>query len=198
MRPRHAIAVALALITLIAQVAGAQQAPLGVRMAGSVKSVAGDTLILTTAKGDVVIKMTSQTRVLLSQPASASDIKPGAYLGTANQDAAAPNSGTATEVHLANNGPNVNYPMNQSGLTMTNGHVTNVTHTASGEEMDINYGQSTTRHVVVPADAQVTRMADVGAAGLKRHVRVTALTTTGTDGKPVATFILIAPPPAAK
>jgi hypothetical protein len=196
MRLRQAVAVAV--VTLIAQVAGAQQAPQGVRIAGTVKSVAVHTLVVTTAKGDVTIAITPQTRVLASHQASASDIKPGAYLGTSNQNGTAPDTGTATEVHLADNGPNVNFPMNQSGLTMTNGHVTSVTRTATGEEMEIDYGHATPRHVVVPADTRITRMADIGAAGLKPHVAVTAMTTTGTDGKPVATFILIAPPPAAK
>lgn len=192
MRSRHAFAVVL--VTLLAQIAGAQQAPRGVRIAGTVKSIAANTLILTTAKGDVAVTLTPHTRVLLSQPANAGDIKPGTYLGTSNQNASAPNTGTATEIHLADNGPNVNFPMNQSGLTMTNGHVTNVTHTATGEEMDIDYGKATTRHVVVPADTRVTRMADIGVAGLKPQISVTANTTPGTDGKPVATFILIAPP----
>jgi hypothetical protein len=191
-------AIAVALVALIAQVAHAQGAPQGVRLAGTVKSVAADTLILTTAKGDVDIRMTPQTRILVSQPASAGDIKPGAYLGTSNQDASVANTGTATEIHLADNGPNVNFPMNHTGLTMTNGHVTSVTHTANGEEMVIDDGQAMKRHVVVPSDTRITRMADVGAAGLKPHVRVTTMTTTGTDGKPVATFIMVAPPAAAK
>ena len=196
MRSRQAIAVAL--LTLIAQAAGAQQAPLGTRTMGTVKSVAADLLVLTTAKGDVDIRITPQTKILKSQPASASDIKPGAYLGTANQDGASPNTGTATEVHLAANGPNVNFPMNHTGLTMTNGHVTSVNQTANGEEMVIDYGKGTTRQVLVPASAQITNMKDVGTAGLKPHTRVTTLANPGTDGKLVATFILIAPPPAAK
>lgn len=198
MRSPQAIAATLVIATLVAQAAGAQPAAQGVRIMGTVKSVTADTVVLATAKGDVDVRITPQTRVLKSQPASASDIKPGAYLGTSNQNGSAPNTGTATEVHLAANGPNVNFPMNHTGLTMTNGHVTSVNHTASGEEMVIDYGQSTTRHVVVPANTQITRMADIGAAGLKPQARVTTMTTAGADGKPVATFILIAQPPAAK
>ncbi|HEX4024418.1 MAG TPA: hypothetical protein VHX52_06905 [Steroidobacteraceae bacterium] len=194
MRFRHAAAVAL--VTLITQVAGAQQAPRGVRIVGTVKSIAADKLVLTTAKGDIAITITPQTRVLVSRPTSASDIKPGAYLGTSNQNASVPDTGTATEVHLADNGPNVNFPMNNSGLTMTNGHVKSVTRTATGEKIDIDYGQTATRHVLIPADTRITKMADISAAGLKPRVRVSAMTTTGTDGRPVATFILVAPPAA--
>lgn len=184
-------ALAIAVLSVVAQIAGAQQAPRGVRFVGTVKSVAADKLVLTTSKGTVAIALTPQTRVMVSRPASASDIKPGAYLGTSNQNAAAPNAGTATEIHLADNGPNVNFPMNNSGLTMTNGHVTHVTRTASGEEMDIDYGKATTRHVMVPADTRITKMDEVGTAGLKPHIAVTALTTPGADGKPVATFVLV-------
>jgi hypothetical protein len=68
---------------------------------GTVKSVAADKVVLTTPKGEVTIAITPQTRVAVQQPASASAIKPGAYLGTANQDGPAPDTGTATEVHLA-------------------------------------------------------------------------------------------------
>jgi hypothetical protein len=185
--------IAVALLTLVAALAGAQQAPRGVRITGTVKSVTADKLVLTTAKGDVAIAITTQTRVLVSRPASARDIKPGAYLGTANQNGAA-DTGTATEIHLANDGPNVNCPMNDSGLTMTNGHVKRVHRTSSGEELDIDYGKSTTRHVVVPAQTPVTRMVTVGKDALKTNVSVNAMTTTGADGSPVATFILLGPP----
>jgi hypothetical protein len=180
---------AVAAVCLIAQVAGAQQVPSRERIAGTVKSVAADKLVLATTKGEVVITITAQTKVLLVQAASASDIKPGAYLGTANQNASSPDTGTATEVHLADNGPNVNFPMNESGLTMTNGHVKSVTHTVAGEEMDIDYGQGAPRHVVVTTDTRITKMTNVGVPALKPGVGVTAMTTNGQDGKPVANFI---------
>lgn len=189
MRSRQAFAIAL--VSLIVQVASAQQMPPGERIVGTVKSVAAGKLVLATAKGDVTITTTPQTRALLSQPASASDIKPGAYLGTSNQNAASPDTGTATEVHLGDNGANVNSPMNDSGLTMTNGHVKSVSHTAKGQEMDIDYGQAKTRHVVVAAGTPITKMTDVGMAALKPGVAITAMTTNGTDGKPVAIFIQI-------
>ena len=183
----------IAVVALTAQAAGAQQAPQGERIAGTVKSIASGDLILATAKGDVHVAITPQTRVVVRQAASASDIKPGAYLGTSNQNGSEADTGTATEVHLMDNGPNVNYPMNSSGLTMTNGHVKTVTPTATGQEMDIDYGKTTTRHVVVTTDTRITKMADVGVAGLKQGVNVGAMTTTGADGKPTATFIIIDP-----
>jgi hypothetical protein len=184
----------IAAVALTAQAAGAQQAPQGERIAGAVKSITSDHLILTTEKGDVDLAITPQTRVLMRQAAGASDIKPGAYLGTSNQNASAADTGTATEVHLMQNGPNVNYPMNNSGLTMTNGHVKTVTATPTGQELDIDYGKATTRHVVVTRDTRIARMADVGVAGLKQGINVGAMTTTGADGKATASFITIDPP----
>jgi len=47
--------------------------------------------------------------------------------------------------------------------------------------------------VVVTTDTRITKMADVGVAGLKPGVNVNAMTTTGADGKPKATFISIDP-----
>jgi hypothetical protein len=182
---------AVALVAVTAAAAGAQQAPQGTRFAGTVKSVTASDLVLTTANGDVDLAITPRTRVLARQPATASDIKPGAYLGTSNRDGPEAGSGTATEVHVMDHGPNVNYPMNSSGLTMTNGHVKSVTTTAKGEEMDVDYGQATPRHVVVSKDTNITRLIDVGSGGLKPGMDVNAMTTTGADGKPTATFISI-------
>jgi hypothetical protein len=182
---------AVALVALAAGAAIAQQTPQSARVAGTVKSVTSDDLILTTANGDVALAITPRTRVLVRQPAAASDIKPGAYLGTSNQDGTVPSTGTAKEVHIMDNGPNVNYPMNNSGLTMTNGHVKSVASTAKGEEMDVDYGQATPRHVVVSKDTTITRMVDVGAKGLKPGIAVNAMATTGADGKKTATFISI-------
>lgn len=45
---------------------------------------------------------------------------------------------------------------------MTNGHVKNVLHTVTGEEMDIDYDKATTRHVVVASGTQIAKMTDVG------------------------------------
>lgn len=189
---------ALALLAIIAAPAGAQQAPRGTRIAGTVKSLSADHVVLTTTKGEVDVAVTPKTQILVREPASARDIKPGTYLGTSNQDSTTQsNAGTATEVHLADNGPNVNFPMNKSGLTMTNGHVTAVKSTPGGKELDIDYGQSTTRHVLVKKGTEVTKMKDVGMAGLKPGLEVNVMTNQGADGKPTATFILIGAAPGA-
>src|SRR5579871_4785337 len=156
MRFQSTFAVTLFAVGALTATASAQQNGMGPRIAGTVKSVTASDVIVTTATGDVDLAVTPQTRVLVRRSASVGDIKPGSYLGTANQNGTDANSGTATEVHLMDNGPNTNSPMNNSWLTMTNGHVKSVTHTANGQEVDIDYGQATTRHVVVGADTTVT------------------------------------------
>ncbi len=179
------------LVVVTAAVASAQQAPQGVRIAGTIKSVASADVVLATPKGNVDIAITPKTRVLVRQPAATDDIKRGTYLGTSNQNGAEPGSGTAKEVHMMDKGPNVNFAMNKSGLMMTNGTVKSVTHTAKGDEIDIDYGQTQTRHVIVSKDTVMTRMVDLGAAGLKPGLEVNANTTTGAGGKPRATFIVV-------
>jgi len=187
----HIISLALVLCTTAA--AGAQPASQSVRIAGTVKSATATGVVLATDKGDVDIAITPQTRVLIRKPATAGEIKAGAYLGTANQTTG-DGTGTANEVHLMDMGPNVNSPMNKPGLMMTNGHVKSVTHTAKGDELDIDYGQAQTRHVIVSKDTTMTRMVDVGVAGLKPGVEVSANTMTGANGKPTANFISVSTP----
>lgn len=183
--------ISFALVVLAAAAASAQQAPRGVRVAGTVKSVAAADVILATPKGNVDIAITPQTRVLVRQPAATDDIKRGTYLGTSNQNGTDPGSGTAKEIHMMDKGPNVNFAMNKSGLMMTNGTVKSVTHTANGDEIDIDYGQAQTRHVIVNKHTVMTRMVDLGVAGLKPGLQVSANTTTGPSGKPTATFIVV-------
>jgi hypothetical protein len=179
------------LVAVTAGAADAQQIPQGARIAGTVRSVTAGDIIVATRTGDVDISITPQTRVLLPQPAKIDDIKPGVYLGTANQDSADASTGTATYIHLLENGPNANSPMNNLGLTMTNGHVKAVTPIDHGKKIDIDYGQAATRHVVVGNDTPVSKMVDEGVAGLRPGLDVNATTTSGQNGKPIATFIVI-------
>lgn len=168
-------------------------------VAGVVKSVSATDLVLTTANGDVDISITPQTRVLAREGAAVSDIQPGTYLGTSNHTAADGTSNTATEVHVMANGPNVNYamdPANDPSLMMTNGHVTAVQNTAKGTEMDVDYGQGAPRHVIVNGDTSMTRMNDVGVAGLHAGLQVNARTSTDAQGHQTALFVAIAAPAA--
>jgi hypothetical protein len=183
----------MAVAALIAQVAMAQQGmPPGERVSGTVKSVAADNVVLTTPKGEVTIALTPQTRVMAQQKASSSDIKPGSYVATANQDGKEPNTGTSTELRVSEGGGRgVNRPMNDSGLTMTNGNVKSVTRTAAGQVMDVEYEAGKTRRVTLPDSIAVQRMVTLDMTALKPGVSVNAMTSKGADGKDVANMIQI-------
>jgi hypothetical protein len=182
---------ALALASALSTLAGAQQPSSGQRISGKIKSVSAQEIVLVGANGSVTLGVTPQTRVLARKTARPDEVKPGAYLGTANQNNADGSSGTSTEVHLMNNGPNVHSAMNNSGLMMTNGHVKSVHTTAKGREIAVDYGQATARHVIIPAGTPTTRMVDVGLAALKPGETIIALTRPAPGGKMTAAFITI-------
>ncbi|HEV2532667.1 hypothetical protein [Phenylobacterium sp.] len=189
---RLTLAAAVATLAVGAAVAQAPQQ----RLAGTVKSLAAGHLVITGATGDVDLVLAPTTRIVLLKAASSSEIKPGAYLGTAN--VTTEEGGRATEVHLADNGPNVHSVMNAgTGLMMTNGHVKSVATTGKGQEMDVDYGTGA-RHVVVPPNTPVTRMNPADVTALKPGTSVTAAAQTATDGKLVAVFVAIQPPKPAK
>ncbi len=178
----------------LAGAAAAQQGPQGQRITGKISAVAGGEVVITTATGDVHVMLSPQTRILRREAARVDDIAPGAYLGTANQTNADGVSGTSTEVHLMDNGPNVHTPMNNAGLVMTNGHVKSVSTTQAGREMDVDYGQGTTQHIVVPAGTPTMRMANADASALAPGEDITAAVQPGPDQKPTASFITVSAP----
>ena len=183
---RLALAATLALAMSVAHAQSQDQ-----RVTGKVKSVAADHLVVSTEKADVDLLLTRETRISKSEKASAAQIKSGSYLGTANQNVE--DGGRATEVHLADSGPDVHAPMNADGLMMTNGHVKSVHSTAQGQEMDIDYGKGT-RHVVVPASTPITKMIPQDRTALTPGVRVTVFRGVGADGKQTARFVLLSAP----
>ena len=181
---------AAAVLELAAAHPASAQTAAAKTVSGTVKSVSADHVVIATATGDVDLAVTPQTRVLAREKASAEEIKAGAYLGTANVTTA--DGGVANEVHLMASGPNVaNTAMGAPNLVMTNGHVKSVKTTPKGQEMDVDYGGAETRHVIVPANTPVTRLA---AATLTPGASVTARTATDAGGKLAATFIQVTAP----
>lgn len=180
----------VALGTLATTIASAQTPNLNNRINGTVKSVAADHIVVTTAKGDVDLAITAQTRYGLRNASNANDIKPGTYLGTSNQNGSAPDTGTATEVHVMEKGPNIQFPMNDTGLTMTNGRVTSVKRTDKGQEMEIDYGKDTKRRVTVTGDTSVTTQTDATVADVKPGLHVMAILSA--DSKST-TYVTIEP-----
>lgn len=180
----------------LATAAAAQPGPPGQRIAGTVSSVSPTELVISTSSGPVRVGLSPETRVMKREDAKPGDIAAGAYLGTANQTNADGSGGTSTEVHLMDNGPNVNAPMNNAGLVMTNGHVKSVKTTSAGRELDIDYGQGTTRHVLVPAGTPTARISNVGLGGLSVGETVTAMAQPGAGQTPAAMAVIIEPPAA--
>jgi len=174
--------------------AASAQMPQGQRLTGTVKAADASHVVITAASGDVDLAITPQTRILVQQKASAADIKPGAYLGTANVTDATGN-GKAAEVHMMDNGPNVHSVMDaDKHLVMTNGHVKSVSATPKGEDLEVDYGAAAPQHVVVPAGTPVTRLAPGDIAAVKTGEMVQALAVPGADGKLSAAFIAVAAP----
>jgi hypothetical protein len=183
---RH-LAAAAAVFALAAGSAAAQ-APAGQRLSGTIKSASATGVVLAAASGDVSLQITPQTRILLNRNVSASELKVGAYLGTANVTTG--EGGRAQEVHIADNGGNVHTVMDaNANLMMTNGHVRSVKKTAEGQEIEVDHGAATTRRVVVPASAPITRRVAGDASDLKPGVTVTALHQNGT-----AQIMVVDPP----
>lgn len=193
---RFRLTLLVALSTLAATVAGAQTPNLNNRVNGTVKSVGNGHIVVDTARGDFDLTVTAQTRYGIRNSSNATDIKPGTYLGTSNQNGAAADTGTATEVHVMEKGPNLQFPMNDTGLTMTNGRVTSVKSTDKGQEMEIDYGKDTKRRVTVTGNTSVTTQTDATAADVKPGVHVMAILGATPDTKSTATFVTI--DPAAK
>ena len=179
----------------LAGAAAAQQGPQGQRITGKISSVADGVVVITTATGAVQVVLTPQTRILRRETARVEDIAPGAYLGTANQTNADGASGTSTEVHLMDTGPNVHRPMNDAGLVMTNGRVKSVSASKAGLQMDVDYGDGA-QHIVVPAGTPTTRMTAVDVKALAAGEDITAAVQPGADQKPAASFITISAPAA--
>lgn len=181
----------LAVAALALATAAYAQMPQGQRMAGTVKSVAADHVVITAASGDADLAVTPQTRILVQQKASPEDIKPGTYLGTANVTDAT-GQGQAAEVHVMETGPNVHSVMDaDKHLMMTNGHVKSVAKTAKGQEFDVDYGAGAPQHVVLPEGAPVTRLAPADLSAVKAGETVNALAVPGADGKLTAAFIAV-------
>ena len=195
MRTLSIVGLVATLALASATVAAAQQGPQGQRISGKVSSASAGEVVISTDSGEVHVALSPQTRILVRETARVQDIAPGSYLGTANQTNADGASGTSTEVHLMDAGPNVHRPMNDKGLVMTNGRVKSVSTTSGGVQMDVDYGDGA-QHIVVPAGTPTTRMTNADARSLVAGEEITAVAQEGADQKLTASFITVSPPAA--
>lgn len=164
--------------------AAAQGAPPG-RLRGTIQSVNGDTLTVTTRMGkSVQLVMAPNMAINVIAPSRIEDIKPGSFIGTA---AMPQKDGTlmAMEVQV--------FPESMRGIgeghrpwdlkpdsTMTNGTVGNVTGT-SGRRLTLAYkgGEKT---VVVPPEAPIITYEPGSRALLVPGAHVIIFTSHGANG----------------
>ena len=148
-----------ALAVAIALPAMAQ--PGAVHLRGQVKSLDGDTLVMTPKTGaPITVKLSPHWLVVVVKPISADAIQPGSFIGTTEVDRP-DGSGQSLEVHVFPPGVKMgegHYPWDlQPHSMMTNGTVGTVKAGANGRELDVAF-PSGTRHVVVPADVPIVLM----------------------------------------
>src|ERR1700688_3964959 len=148
----------LALITVLASAAWAQQPPT-VRIRGTIEAVDGPTLSIKTREGnDVKVKMTDNVVVVGIARAALSEIKPGSYIGVS---AMPEPDGTqkALAVHI--------FPENQRGAaegfrpwdlrpnsTMTNATVAETVAGTEGQNILVKYKDGE-KKVLVPPDTPI-------------------------------------------
>ena len=166
-----------------AQAADAPGLRIGVR--GEITGVNADTLNVHTKGGEnVVIALTSDTKVRAVTLANIEDIKPGSYIGSA---AIPQEDGTlkALEVHvfppeLAGSGDGHRPFDLVKGSSMTNGSVGDLV-VSNGRTLTVNYkgGQ---QKILVPEDVPIVNLMPGDRSLLKVGVKIVTFVTQGADG----------------
>ena len=167
----------------------------GNRLSGTIASVSGDTLVVTTRDGrSVTVHVSSTTRVLARKQAALSDIQPGDTVRVTAAKAA-DGSFTARSVQAAPATISASAPGNSGGVwqdgserTMIGGRVTAAP--ANGTlTIAVPAGQPVS--VAVPSSARVSRLTSVPAGSLASGTRIFAQGTPNTDGSFTATSIFV-------
>ncbi|WP_062010814.1 hypothetical protein [Aureimonas sp. AU4] len=181
----------LALSTSLAAAQDAQ--PMRVR--GTVASVDGNTLSVTSREGPVVrIAMAPNVGLRGVKAASASDIKPGDYVGAATLPG---ENGTAGALEVlifpaamkgANEG---SFPWDlQPGSTMTNATVSNAVESVSGRQLTLTYPTGS-QQITLPDGVPVVTFAEASAADLKAGAPVFVPATKAADGSLTTAFVVV-------
>jgi hypothetical protein len=166
-----------------AQAADAPGLRIGVR--GEITGVSADTLKVHANSGEnVVITLTTDTKIRAVTLANIEDIKPGSYIGSA---AVPQDDGTlkALEVHvfppeLAGSGDGHRPFDLAKGSSMTNGSVGDLV-VSNGRTLTVNYkgGQ---QKILVPEDVPIVNLMPGDRSLLKVGVKIVTFVTQGADG----------------
>ncbi|MBK1839463.1 hypothetical protein JHL17_18800 [Azospirillum sp. YIM B02556] len=161
-----------------------------VRLRGTIESVAGDALDLTTRSGGAVhVQVPAGTRLTYIVKNSLESIQPGSYIGTAAVPQA---DGTlrALEVHIFPPGMRGTgegsrpWDLGGEGGSMTNGTVGSLV-SASGRVATVKYGNDEKR-ILIPDDVPVVAFEPADKAALTAGAKVIVV------GRPVAESAVVA------
>lgn len=165
------------------------------RTRGTIESVNGDTVTVTTRQGQKIeAKLASDTGVASVSQAQFSDIKPDTYIGTA---AAPQPDGTLKALEVTVFDPKLrgvgdgHYPWDLGGsdTTMTNGAV-GALQGANGHTLAVKY-QGGEKQVVVPDDVPVVLLAPANRDIIKPGARVVVFGDKGGNGTVDAKFMVV-------
>jgi hypothetical protein len=156
----RSLAASLAIVSLLASSAWAQQSPTPTRIRGTIESVDGKTMSIKTREGtDVKVNMTDDITVIGVAKASLSDIKESSYIGVSGMPQP-DGSQKALAIHI--------FPEAMRGAaegfrawdlrpnsTMTNATVAQTVAGVDGQVIDVKYKDGEKKVVVTPDTAIV-------------------------------------------
>ena len=173
--PRSLLA-SLAVVSVLASSAWAQQSPTPTRIRGTIESVDGSMLSIKTREGtDVKVKMTDDLKVIGIAKTSLSEIKPGSYIGVSAMPQP-DGSQKAFAIHIfpeAMRGAAEGHrPWDQRpNSTMTNATVAQTVASVDGQVIEVKYKDGE-KKVVVPPDAAIVAFADGEKSEIKPGAKI--------------------------
>jgi hypothetical protein len=173
--PRSLLA-SLAVLSVIASSAFAQQSPTPTRIRGTIEGVDGSMLSIKTREGsDVKVKMTDDLKVIGIAKTSLSEIKPGSYIGVSAMPQP-DGSQKAFAIHIfpeAMRGAAEGHrPWDQRpNSTMTNATVAETVASVDGQVIQVKYKDGE-KKVVVPPDAAIVAFSDGEKSEIKPGAKI--------------------------
>jgi hypothetical protein len=183
--PRSLVA-SLAVVSVLASSAWAQQSPTPTRIRGTIESVDGKTMSIKTREGtDVKVNMTDDITVIGIAKASLSDIKASSYIGVSGMPQP-DGSQKALAIHI--------FPEAMRGAaegfrawdlrpnsTMTNATVAQTVASVDGQVIEVKYKDGE-KKVVVPADAPIVAFVTGEKSEIKPGAKVIIFGAMKKDG----------------
>jgi hypothetical protein len=166
----------LAVVSVLASSAWAQQSPTPTRIRGTIEGVEGSMLSIKTREGtDVKVKMTDDLKVIGIAKTSLSEIKPGSYIGVSAMPQP-DGSQKAFAIHIfpeAMRGAAEGHrPWDQRpNSTMTNATVAETVASVDGQVIQVKYKDGE-KKVVVPPDAAIVAFSDGEKSEIKPGAKI--------------------------